>query len=864
MKTNRGEVVRTYKTGLKLPTSLLDPFNQLVREREMLQFLLKFPTARFSKKQSQKLSEAAANYSYPAKQKWACFKVHKNLSQASEAIRSEYWQIFRNYAGWPRKKLEGLLQANQQKIAFFKRNELQYDATLHLKGLIQQPAKPDPTEISLRDYQTLARQYLKQLCGISRNYAAENIERLPLDEPLTERKVTTLLGRKANHLHSVATQMATMMNVGNDSRRKVEYVKALFQTDGDNGVDFRDVVPVYLAFYSVPIHFRNYLAQAWQVDAQWVRNTLVGWRRKVDPRLPMKVRIEPLTAFMEDLARYCGKFCRNEQEMKIIGRLQKKHVLHLLPTKTPLKALLPPQYRLAFDDLREKIVFSQEIWEKIEEVTSSIDLALFAQLTEELSRKIREDLAALEEPSLRFKRTLTFLRKLDLLQAHMAAFPDLLRYYLPGNRYTAAIAKIIIHALTKEGKNSQRIKRLFTALRGVIAPAFAQLYPEATAQFGDQFTPDHCVTRPFTSKRKQKQYLPLELKSPKYVILRKKHPTEKNYSNNQETTQLFKASQPLWLGFNLYTPDQFQADGTLTGRYKGTLWFRLLPTKKIRDCVQKGAVVKAIRLNVPRGATNKIVADIILGAESRAPFRHSARFLQHWAELFPNVAIPASPYLGQDLNRLGKDMLALGNDRRELDISALMVDFDRASQKLELFRKKVIPTLQKNLTRRKDGQNGRRKTELTNVHKKREQILYEANRRVLMVYLYAIWQAQARHVAWDGLEGLTPRGKKGAFAVAIQSLPNNLEQFALFSEWLDDLKSLELLPQEIQVHVVSPFTSEVCPLCYAKSGQRNKNRAKTTGYHEFKCRNCGYEGNRHSTAAMVEAISIKQAVEGIP
>ncbi|MHA2233013.1 MAG: hypothetical protein ACXAB4_11015, partial [Candidatus Hodarchaeales archaeon] len=180
-----------------------------------------------------------------------------------------------------------------------------------------------------------------------------------------------------------------------------------------------------------------------------------------------------------------------------------------------------------------------------------------------------------------------------------------------------------------------------------------------------------------------------------------------------------------------------------------------------------------------------------------------------------------------------------------------------------LFRKKLIPNLQKSLTRKKDRKNGRRKTELTNIHQKRGQIMREANRRVLMVYLYVIWQAQAQHVAWDGIEGLTPRGKKGEFAVAIQSLPNNRDQFALFCDWLADLKRLELLPPEIQIHVVSPFTSQVCPMCYARSGRRNKNRAKTAAYHEYKCKTCGYEGTRHSTAAMVEAIVMKQAIEGI-
>ena len=209
-------------------------------------------------------------------------------------------------------------------------------------------------------------------------------------------------------------------------------------------------------------------------------------------------------------------------------------------------------------------------------------------------------------------------------------------------------------------------------------------------------------------------------------------------------------------------------------------------------------------------------------------------------------------------------MLALGTDHRELDIAELMGDFDRASRKLAVFGNKVIPNLQRNITHKADCKNGRRQTELTNVHKKRGQIMREANQRVLMVYLYTIWKAQPRYVAWDDIEGLTPRGKKGEFAVAIQTLANNRAQFPLFCDWLADLQRLGLVSSETQIHPVSPFTSAVCPRCYAKSGRRKRTRAKTTAYHEFKCRICGYTGNRHSTAAMVEAVEMKIALEGVP
>lgn len=855
--------MRTYKAGLTLPASLLEPFRQLVREREVLQFRRKDLTGQFSKKQTHYLREVAANEPLSSKHQWECFKAYKNLHSAAEAIKNKYRALLTRVGSHPLPAIEKLLAANQQQMASFTRTDLAYDALLTLKGRIRDPANPQSTEISLHDYQQLARQALKQLCGLSRTYAEGNIQQLPLDEPLTERQVTTLLDNKANHLHSVSTQMATLMNGGNATRQKVRDVKELLQPTSAKK-DFQDVLPIYLAFYSVPTHFRNYLAKRWQVDPQWVRNTLVGWRRKIDPYLPPKLQVEPLTALMETLADYCRQFCQDDQERKIIGILQRRHVLHLLPTKLPLQAVLPSKVRSQLVGLREKIEFSPELQEKIAAVTSKIDLALFQQLAEEFTQTIRDHLATLEATSPGAKRTQTFLNKLTVLQTPIAASPVLLHQYLPGNRYTASAAKVILYKLNQASKNPTRIQRLFTALRGVIASAFAHLYPEATAQFGTQFTPDHCVTRPFLTNRKAKKYLPLELKSPKYVILRKRHPNETTCINNEEATTLFQTNQPLWLGFKLYTPEQFQPDGSLQGRTKGTLWFRLFPTKKIRECIQRGAVVKAIRLNVPHGPTNKIVADITLGADSRLPFRHATQFLHHWKETFPHVVFPQACYLGSDLNQLGRDMLALGTDQCELDIAPLMAAFERDARKLTLFRKKIIPLLQSKLPQKTDGKTGRRKAELTNLHHKRQRIQTEANRRLVMVYLYAIYQTRAQHVAWDRIEGLNSRGKKGDFAVAVQSLPNNQEQFTLFRDWVADLQQLEFLPPATQIHPVSPYTSAVCPHCYARTGKRKRTRVNRTAYHAFECRICGHSGNRHSTAAMVEAIDMKIAVEGLP
>ena len=857
------EILRTYKNGLKLPASLINPFNELVREREILQFLVKSLNDGFSNNQLQRLTEVASRSITPENRKWKCFKLHKNLANSSKTVINEYKTIFNKNISFPIADLQKNLNSNRKLLEFFTRNRLRYDINLNLKGMINDPENPAPTEISMSDYQNIARTNLKRLCGNSHKYALNNINLLPYDETLTERKVTTILGNKANHLHSVSTQMSTMMNVNKDIRGKFNFIKTLLQDEDPNATYFHDVLPIYLSFYSVPKHFKNYIAKSWKVDSNWVRNTLVGWRRKLDPYLPKKMRVEPLTTFMDELAVYCKTFCESENEVKIISILQKKRVLHLLNSKIQLKFLVPKKLRIFYEELQAKIQFTDKIRELIDGYTQKIDVALFKKLNQELKNKILKDLEDVDNNSSRYKRSITFTNKLNALYENFNLFTELFTNYLPGNRFTSSVSKIIIHTLNKEGKNNKRIKRLFTALRGVISPAFAELFPKATALFREHFIPDKCITRPFTSNRKKKKFLPLELKSPKYVILRKKHPKDKEYINNQETTKLFKENQPLWLGFNIYTPDQFLDDGNIRGQNKGTLWFRLLPTKKIMKCLKKGAVVKSIRLNVPKGASNKIIADITLGAGSRAPFIRSSQFLKTWEQKYVNSNIPNSVYLGKDLNRIGKFMIALANSTETIDISEIMAEFERAYKKLELYRKKIIPNIQRNLILKKDGLNGRRKTEITSIHNKKHKFMKEYNQRVLMMYLYAIYKSNARHASWDGIEGITTRGKKKGFAISIQYLPNNLDQFKIFCEWLDDLKFKELIDENTKIHLVSPYTSAVCPKCYSNSGKLNKNRDKRVDYHEFKCKKCGFVENRHSSAAMVEAISVKIAVEGI-
>jgi len=491
------------------------------------------------------------------------------------------------------------------------------------------------------------------------------------------------LGSGRNIDQLAMEQMTGMMEVYRNTRNKVDYVRNLLYLKQDDVTDFSAVLPILMTYYSLPKYFLYYLAKAWKVDLGWVRNTLVGWRRKIDPHLPVKFQVESLTAVMNELANHCKAQVTSEDELRVIGLLQKRHVLHLIQDPSvDLAPFLPKQLWAAYQALKMRLKdWTPTLQQEIAIHCTNISGEVFVQAGEQLCHSVEQTMNSLDAVSIGDQNSRTFLKKLRLILANADHFRAVFKYYLPGNKFTSAVAKLFIHLKTVK---NHRITRLFTALRGIVALTFARIYDTsgATGQFKRVFAPENCVVRPYKSKKRTKSHLPLNLLFNKYVIERQAYPGKKKRNNNgkevntyltnKEATELLKRGEPIWLGLPIYSPDQLQ-EGVLRGRKKATFWFRVCASPKIRDCLNRGAQVKSIRLNVPKGPTNKIVADIILTASDPSAFVHSGTFITAWDRQFDALAFPSGDYIGADFNRIGKYLIAIATAEQELVMPPGMV-----------------------------------------------------------------------------------------------------------------------------------------------------------------------------------------------
>lgn len=879
------EVMRTYKVGLRVPESLLTEQNKLVIELEVLNHVRKGLKGKISKLMSGKVAHGSAEVV-------RCYKAAEKKYAHMQSVRQVNQEIFHIRAGikqlhWNNPVLNSIS---------FKRNQV---PSFH------QLDAPSIQEISLTDYRNLASKSLKLLCKYLNDQVLTQLRNVPTlkqdfielafqsskkaGKNYTRSQITNrfevalanITGIHSNLGRTAFYQLGMAMKAYFDARDKVEFVQKRLDPSVPSKVDFSGEIPVLLAFYSLPNNLRKYIARAWNVDSEWVRNTLVGWRRKIDRLLPVKFQIEPLSGLFTSLAESFKSIARNEDDVKVISRLQGKHVLHLLPQEeVDLTPLLPKELHVSYRYLHRQV--NQRITLLASHI-HSFSHEEFVEAAQELIGKVQTTQAQFPPMSQPFTNCQTFVNKVTYLmhEANSQEVQEILRNYVIGNRFTRNVALL----LAKGSKYS----RLYTALRGIIALTLAKKHASAIGQFLSVFNPDNCLTFPFTSKNRVKSHLPVNLLFNKYIVERKAHPTSRSFLINESNatkpnvTDRFRNGEPIWLGLPIYAPSQEQEFQDLISGLrnkvvrKAVFWFRLLPGKKITECVQKGANVVDIRLNVPRGPTNKIVADIVLSSQESSVFHHRGRFLTAWDAEFTTLHLPHHDILGSDFNRIGKYMVATANPDEEHELDAIMELYEKTHTKLEKYRKWELPHLQKQLSsgKNKDGnplsakKRGRLETQVTLLHRKKQRLQKEMKRQALQLYLFIAWKTESKYLAWDALGGISTRGQSGALAQAITYLPKRKALFDEFRQWAQDLSDQGLLPHYIDTFPVSPFNSQVCAHCFQRTGQQRKTKAKSIPYDEFQCTICGRSTHhdskihRHSNSARVTALLLQKQVASL-
>ncbi|MBD3226991.1 MAG: hypothetical protein GF329_02295, partial [Candidatus Lokiarchaeota archaeon] len=360
-------------------------------------------------------------------------------------------------------------------------------------------------------------------------------------------------------------QMTSMMEVYRDLRAKVQQVKTIlypgfFKSNSKpdtnrKAQDFSDAVQVLTYYYSIPGHLLGYLAYKWKVDRGWVRNALVGWRRKLDPHLPFKMQIEPLTELMEELATHCKKFCTSDNEIKVIGILQKNHVLHLIK-RAELEALLPNELREPYKRLKNKIKeYLAPLKSSIKAHSTRFKMSVFKKCAQALVQAVQTNIIDKDykKGTTGYNDSLTFIKKVTFIMGNIDRYGTMLEGFIPGNRFTSALARLMARDISAKN-SSYTYRRLFTAVRGIASRTFARTHSsdgpdgniDATGKFKDVFTPDICLVKPYNGTYRKKSHLPLNLLFNKYVVERQAYPNKmkinkkgkkvKDYLNNEDAT----------------------------------------------------------------------------------------------------------------------------------------------------------------------------------------------------------------------------------------------------------------------------------------------------------------------------------------
>lgn len=877
------EVMRTYKVGLRVPESLLKKQNELVMELEVLHH---FHKTIKRKEISNLLAVKIPSCSGKTKETYQAFlEKHGSLKSLYE-VDQEITRV--------RKILNQLHVKNKTINSYhFSKSKL---------PCFKNPASPSPDEISLTDYQNLAQKSLKLLCKHLNDRILHEIDRVPrlkrkfidlafqisqdegrkytLDHIRNKFEIalSNITGIHSNIGRTAFYQLGMALKVYFDLREKVSFLQKCLNPTFPSTTDFSKKIPEMLFYYSPPNNVRKYLAKAWVVDREWVRNTLVGWRRKVDPLLPLEFQVEPLTGIFTQIAMSFKEVARGEEEIRIITTLQEKHVLHLLPLKeVDLRPLLQKSLHSHYESLQEKVA-STSLTGVISSHLHEISIHEFLESAGELIDHAKEVQEKLDPTSQSHEKCQTFMNRIKYLQAHVndEMLEKILGNFLIGNRFTSSITRLF--------SNGSRYNKLFTAARGIISLTLARKNPLAIGHFLSVFNPDTCLTFPFASNHRNKTHLPVNLIFNKFIVERKLHPSDKtvlvnkSHATKPNITDTFREGTHVWFGLPIYSPSQQEEfQEILAGQRtrsirKGMFWFRVIPSKKIINCLRRGAEVRDIRLNIPHGPTQRIIVDFVLSAPDRLAFCHEGKFLEAWDEEFGCPTVQSHDILGVDFNRIGKFMVATANPEEEHDLRDVMAFYENMHVKLETIRTREIPRIQAQLS---TGMNlsgislstkkkGRLSSQLSLLHRRQEKIMKEMKRQALMVYLYVGWKARARYYGWDSIKGISTRGTNGMLAQAITYLPKQKTLYDEFCQWASDLRVQGLLPAFEDVIPMSPFTSQTCASCFQRTGRRARSRMKGIPYHEFACKDCNRSTrndskvHRHSNSARVDALLIHQ------
>ncbi len=244
-----------------------------------------------------------------------------------------------------------------------------------------------------------------------------------------------------------------------------------------------------------------------------------------------------------------------------------------------------------------------------------------------------------------------------------------------------------------------------------------------------------------------------------------------------------------WLGMKLSPQEQkwvTKVDPTWEKPLKAQkLVLELNLHPKVRDKIQKGAMIDQILIHPPRIAAKHTTAVLQL---SGAPMQ-----LISSPEISTPLVLPSRVYvLGYDLNRLSKHAVtfgALDKQRGEMPLKSLPRSKMKQVERINRALKAVdlhVSHIQQALNRYGGDAKraGKLAFELRLLHRRRKNLKHEAE-MLIAQEVYAQIKYHTPHiVAYENLRGMSPRGKRGTLAKIVTYMYKRSDALAArINEW---------------------------------------------------------------------------------
>ncbi|MCG3216887.1 MAG: hypothetical protein KAS63_09205, partial [Candidatus Heimdallarchaeota archaeon] len=350
----------------------------------------------------------------------------------------------------------------------------------------------------------------------------------------------------------------------------------------------------------------------------------------------------------------------------------------------------------------------------------------------------------LETPNIS-KQAKTFLNKLRLLALNVDIIAPILTSWNNiehKSRWKSIrqLNTIVAEAVGKKNGN------FFSVLRTIIVFALFPDIGKTVARIIKSTQPEKVVNPPFMKKKKGR--IPI-------ILLTKDRLVVMRPGNSDHLTFLARADGEFEIGFLLKNHPRITA--------------KLVFSKKVRDYISKGARIKVLYIRSNPAPSYKVRVSVIL--EGEAEVFLSTNLVK---ELTKKFKIPKTKYIGLDINRISKYMLSLSNEVKHPKELRSLIERD---QKLT---KTKIPELHYSLTNKGKMKETRGynkiRGELERVYLKRKKIRKEIKNFIPHFLAAVIVKTRCKVFFKEDLE-IDPRGKKGALAKAISSMPRTMSIF---------------------------------------------------------------------------------------